>query len=166
MARNKELAVLTPLWAGLADGHYTVPEALLAARAAHGILSAAANLAAEAAHAIRPEVIEDDAVAAVLEAARAGQAVLADEPQSWAVAIAKARDERAAREAEARLLVVAASVAEDGILGTAHYLTNELVTKHLRAALDEVVALVEKVRPRAAGLPWDQPERVIGMPHV
>lgn len=25
MARNKELAVLTPLWAGLADGHYTVP---------------------------------------------------------------------------------------------------------------------------------------------
>jgi len=166
MARNKELAVLIPLWAGLADGHFTVPEALLAARAAHGILSAAANLAAEAAQAVRPEVVEDDAVAAVLEAARAGQAFLSDDSQPWAVAIAKAKEDRTAREAEARVLVQAASVAEDGILGSAHELSQELITTHLGAALDEVISLVEKVQPRAAGLPWEQPERVIGMPQV
>lgn len=83
MARNPELAMLGPAWAGHAAGHYTLPPDLLAARTAHGVLAAAANTAAEAAIAVQPEAIEQDALVAVLEAATAGRPVLSDEPEGW-----------------------------------------------------------------------------------
>lgn len=164
MARNPALNRLAPVYAGHGAGHYTLPESLLAARAASQAVLAAHAEARALLAPLDPDRIEARAVEAIFSIAESGEQVLDPEkPAAWTADLLAARTEKEQREAEARALGLAAEIASERLLLAAQDEADLVVTEHLRPALEELLAFVHSLRGRAAGLPWDQPERVIGM---
>jgi hypothetical protein len=156
---------LTGLFAGFDAGHFDLPEDAKTARSAFLAVLDADQRSRSAAARLDPRVLEQQAMAAVFDAAEAGEPIFDPEhPPAWTADLLRAREEQERREAEARVLRQATEQAGDRLLGTVGDLAEVTITDYLRPAFEEVVEQAARLRDRASGLTWDHPERVISMP--
>lgn len=165
MARNQAaLNRLMALYSGADAGHFTLPDELRAARSSFEAVMAA-DVAARSSSVLDPQVLETRALDAIFDAAKAGRPLFDPaKPPQWTIDLLEARKEQEQRAAEARVLSEAAERAAARLTSTVGDLAAITIEDHLRPALEAVIEGVERLRPRATGLPWEQPERVIGMP--
>jgi hypothetical protein len=143
---------------------YTLPDEVWSARAAF-LAVLEANRASRGTNAdLDPRVLEDRAVEAIFAAADAGQPLFDPAtPPAWTADLLAARQDAERRQAEGRALAAATERAADRLTADADGWSDLVITDHLRPALLEVVKATAKIAPRAAHLPWDKPEMVIGM---
>lgn len=166
MPRNQAaLNRLTSVYSGADAGHYTLPDDVKTARAAFQAVLAADMAARTVTARLNPDQVEGRAVEAILDAAEAGESILdPDKPPQWTADMLEARTEAERRAAEARALSEAAERAAVRLTSTVTDMAHITIEEHLRPALEQVIEVVERLRPRVSGLSFDQPERVIGMP--
>ena len=145
-------------------GHYSLPDEVTLARS--GFLSVIEADRRSRGHAAPYDEreIERRALDAVFAAAEAGEPIFdPDTPPGWTVELLRSKEEQAQREAESRVLRQAAELAADRLETTLVDMADLTITEHLRPALTEIETAVLTLMPKAAVIPWDQPERVISM---
>jgi hypothetical protein len=155
---------LAPIYDGAVAGHYTLPDDVATARTAFLAILEANRRSAALVEPLDPRLIEQRAIEAIFESADAGQLLFDPEkPPQWTADMLAAQQEQQAREAEARALRHASEVAADRLTTTMEDSTDIFIEGHLRPALEQTVEAVVALMPKAAAIPWEQPERVVSM---
>ncbi len=72
--------------------------------------------------------------------------------------------EQEALKQQANLLTMVVEQAQERVVGAAQGLAEEILTQHLRPALEEVLAVVRKHAPAAGNIPWDDFDKAMEAP--
>lgn len=153
-ARNARYALTRPLFDLAAEGRFTLPADLLAWRSGIDDLRVRLQDAQN-----RATLADPGGVQSQLANALPGWAAEGKVPDGWVADLLAAQDEQARAMAEATILDDAVSRAESAMVRLVVDAADEVLTKHLRPVLADVVAKVRKATD-GVSVPWDQPSRL------
>lgn len=85
-------------------------------------------------------------------------------PPGFTHRLAASLGEQEALKRQAILLTMAVEHAQERVVGAAQTHAEEIITKHLRPALEEVLAVVRKHAPAAGNIPWDDFDKAMEAP--
>lgn len=154
-SRNPELSRTQPVFAGFDEGHYDLPQDLLAARRSVVRLEDAYRVATAAYGATDPARIIGRLTTDLPVVARNG-----DLPPDWVQELLSAQQAQSRASAELTVLSDAIDAARADIVGSVRDMADEVITDYLRPALEDTLAKVAKWSEVAARVPWDQTGRL------